>query len=216
MKKTRNTLFFTFLFFSLCTFSQEKIKVACIGNSITFGAGIKKEQAYPAQLQLFLGDNYEVHNYGISGRTLLNKGDNPYMKEPFFSDALKWEPDIVVIKLGTNDSKPQNWKYRDEFINNYLTMVKAFKSLPSCPKVYVCYPVPAFESRWGITDSVISKEVIPRITKVKKKSRSELIDLRTPFLGRDSLFSDGIHPNPLGSKFIAEEVYKSITKKNKK
>ena len=65
------------------SFAQQKvIKVACVGNSITQGVGVKdqKKDSYPAVLGRLLGDGYEVHNFGFSGRTLLNKGDRPYMQ----------------------------------------------------------------------------------------------------------------------------------------
>ena len=69
----------------------EKIKIACIGNSITYGSGIKDRanDSYPAVLNRLLGkDRYDVRNYGVGARTLLNKGDHPYMKEQAYRDAL--------------------------------------------------------------------------------------------------------------------------------
>jgi len=68
--------------FSLMTArAAEPIKIACVGDSITQGAGAKSGQSYPAQLQALLGDGYKVGNFGVSGRTLLKKGDFPYWKE---------------------------------------------------------------------------------------------------------------------------------------
>ena len=95
----------------------DAIKVACIGNSITDGFGIDMRTAYgyPAQLQQLLGKDYWVKNFGVSSRTMLNKGDYPYMNEMAWKDALAFKPDIVIIKLGTNDSKPENWQYAAEF-----------------------------------------------------------------------------------------------------
>jgi lysophospholipase L1-like esterase len=85
------------------------VRIACIGNSITDGAGIdmNSEKGYPACLQKDLGTGYLVNNFGVSGRTMLNKGDYPYMKELAWKDAMAFKPNIVIIKLGTNDSKPQ-------------------------------------------------------------------------------------------------------------
>ncbi|MBO5015861.1 MAG: alpha/beta hydrolase fold domain-containing protein, partial [Bacteroidaceae bacterium] len=91
--------------------AKDAIRVACIGNSITDGSGIDmaSQHGYPAILQQKLGKDYWVKNFGVSGRTMLNKGDRPYMNELAWRDALAFQPDIVIIKLGTNDSKPQNW-----------------------------------------------------------------------------------------------------------
>jgi lysophospholipase L1-like esterase len=219
MNRINQAFLFLFLAVTLSTFAQQKIKVACIGNSITYGYGLKPEQAYPVQLQLLLGDKYEVHNYGNSARTLLSKGNLPYTKERIYQDALDWNPDIVVIKLGTNDSKPINWKYQNEFVADYITLVKTIKNLPSHPKIYLCYPIPVFahannfHPEWGINDSIIANGIIPKIRKVQKKTHALLIDLRTPLLGKEQLVFDGIHPNADGAKFIAGEVYKHLANK---
>lgn len=77
------------------------LKVACVGDSITAGSGVKdKSMPYPKQLAALLGDSYTVQNSGVSGATMLNAGDKPYQKEKRFADALAFVPDIVVIKLG--------------------------------------------------------------------------------------------------------------------
>src|SRR5438270_834071 len=83
------------------------IKVACVGDSITQGSGLQ-ENTYPLQLQRMLGSNYEVRNFGVGGATLLEQGDKPYIQQKLYQDSLAFQPDVVVIMLGTNDSKPQN------------------------------------------------------------------------------------------------------------
>jgi acyl-CoA thioesterase I len=200
-----------FISLSLASLAQKIVKVACVGNSITEGYGLKKEEAYPAQLQLLLGEGYEVHNYGRSGRTLLNKGDRPYMKETAYREALDWNPDIVVIKLGTNDTKPQNWKFRNDFVADYVALVRSFKNLPSHPKVYVCYPIPVFRTNWGINDSTVRRGILPMVKKVKRKTRSRLIDLYHPFEGKASIVFDGVHPTAEGTRLLAGEVYKALS-----
>ena len=107
----------------------DAVRVACIGNSITDGHGIELASAYgyPALLQKKLGSGYWVKNFGVSARTLLNKGDHPYMNELAWRDALAFDPDIVVIKLGTNDSKPQNWQHASEFRSDLEQMLFALR-----------------------------------------------------------------------------------------
>jgi len=189
----------------------QTIKVACVGNSITEGAGL--ETPYPEALQALLGDGYEVRNYGISGRTLLKKGDFPYWNERKYQEAMAWNPDIVIIKLGTNDSKPQNWKFKEAFIPDYIELVNSFKNLPSKPQVYVCYPVPVFEDKAGINERIVKNEVIPAIKKIAKKTKARTIDLYTPFLGKAALTYDGIHPNDAGAAFLAQQVYKAVSRR---
>ena len=96
---------------------SETIKIACVGDSITYGAGIKdrKNMNYPVQLGKILGQKYEVKNFGNSGSTMLKKGDKPYWKQREYKAALEFNPNIVIIKLGTNDTKPQNWKHGAEY-----------------------------------------------------------------------------------------------------
>ncbi|MBQ1588318.1 MAG: alpha/beta hydrolase fold domain-containing protein, partial [Prevotella sp.] len=152
----------------------DAVKVACIGNSITDGHGIDvaTQFGYPALLQQMLGDNYWVKNFGVSARTMLNKGDNPYMNEMAWKDAVAFNPDIVIIKLGTNDSKPQNWQYGAEFKKDLKQMIttlrpdlaqpqkkkgkKSKNILPAKPQIILCTPIPAFKSTWNINDSIIA------------------------------------------------------------
>ena len=198
---------------------QEALRVACIGNSITDGHGIDMAttNGYPAQLQRLLGSGYQVRNYGVSARTMLNKGDHPYMQELAWRDAQAWRPDIAVIKLGTNDSKPENWQYGSEFEQNLLQMLDGLKGT----KVYLCTPIPAFKSTWNISDSVIVNGIMPIINKVAKKHKLQVIDLHANFAldGDNSATSrsqkelmqqDGIHPNEKGARRIAELVSEAL------
>ena len=186
---------------------KDAVRVACIGNSITFGAGIKNRSrdSYPSVLARMLGDSYWVKNFGVSARTMLNKGDHPYM------NALAFNPNIVVIKLGTNDSKSFNWKYKADFMKDAQNMINAFKGLPSQPKIYLCYPSKAYLTGDGINDDIISKEIIPMIKKLAKKNDLSVIDLHTAMDGMPELFPDRIHPNEKGAQVMAKAVYQSIS-----
>ena len=191
---------------------KDAVRVACIGNSITFGAGIKNRSrdSYPSVLSRMLGDGYWVKNFGVSARTMLNKGDHPYMNELAYKNALAFNPNIVVIKLGTNDSKSFNWKYKVDFMKDAQTMIDAFKALPAQPKIYLCYPSKAYLTGDGINDDIISKEIIPMIRKLARKNNLSVIDLHTAMDGMPELFPDRIHPNEKGAKVMAETVRRSI------
>ncbi len=187
---------------------EQKVKVACVGNSITEGAGLTK--TYPDVLQELLGDSYEVRNYGIGGRTLLRKGDYPYWNETKYKEVLTWAPNIVIIKLGTNDTKPQNWQFKDEFIEDYVDLINSFKNLPSKPTVLICNPIPVFEDKWGINQAVMDNEVIPAMKEIAEKAEVQIIDVYQPFLGKADLTYDAIHPNDEGAGFLATEIYKAL------
>jgi acetyl esterase/lipase/lysophospholipase L1-like esterase len=193
---------------------QDAIRVACIGNSITDGHGIDMSSlnAYPGQLQQLLGEGYQVRNYGRSARTMLNKGDFPYMNEEAWQHALAFNPQVVVIKLGTNDSKPENWQYGKEYQQDLQQMVDALKALPAKPKIYLATPITAYKPSWNISDSVIVNEIIPIIRKVAKKNKLEVIDLHESFKDEDGkqMQGDGIHPTQAGDGQIARLVFEAI------
>ena len=213
---------------------QDAIHVACIGNSITDGHGIDLAPAngYPAQLQKLLGDGYWVKNFGVSARTMLNKGDYPYMNEMAWRDALAFKPDVVIIKLGTNDSKPENWQYGAEFRQDLEQMITTLRpdlaqtakkgkkskkakqgSTEGTPKIYLCTPIPAFKSTWNINDSVIANAIIPIQQEVAKKYGLQIIDLHTLYAGDgNKMLSDGIHPDARGARRMAEIIAGELKK----
>ena len=212
---------------------QDAIRVACIGNSITDGHGIELApvNGYPALLQKQLGEKYWVKNFGVSGRTLLNNGDMPYMKETAWKDALAFDPDIVVIKLGTNDSKPQNWQHAAEFKQDLQQMITTLcpalaqsakkgkkassklSTLNAKPKIYLCTPIPAFKSSWNINDAVITNEIIPIQQEVAKQYGLQVIDLHTLFANDgDKMQDDGIHPDGKGVRRIADIIAAELKK----
>jgi len=190
-----------------------QIKVACIGDSITYGAAIKDRanNCYPQQLASLLGEQYSVKNFGVNGATMLSKGNRPYLKRPQFKAALKFNPDIVIISLGTNDSKPLNWKYGSEYKNDYLHFIKAFQDLPSAPKVFVCLSPPIFKNSFQINAENLEKQIHPIQKEVASEQNLTLVDLYSPLLTLQSLFPDGVHPNAKGASIIAKAIAKPIT-----
>ena len=131
-----------------------------MGDSITAGAGAEPGKAYPIQLQAMLGDKWQVKNFGVGGRTLLKKGDLPYWKEQALTDAQAFNPDVVVIMLGTNDTKVQNWVHHDEFYADYKDLVEIFKNLPSKPRVFICRPCPVPDpGNYGINEANTQLEI---------------------------------------------------------
>jgi len=198
---------------SACEAAREAPKrIACVGDSITFGAAIKDrvKNCYPAQLGRMLGEKFEVRNFGVNGATLLKKGDKPYWKLKAYANARDFQPEVVVIKLGTNDSKPNNWKHKEEYVADYVALIESFRKLGSKPVVWLCYPVPAYPGRWGITDKVMKEEVMPRLDEVAKKSGCKVIDLYSALSDKKEMFPDLVHPNAKGATLIAEAVSSAI------
>ena len=208
---------------------KDAIRVACIGNSITHGSGIDMQEAkgYPAQLQRLLGSGYYVKNYGVGARCMMSTSDHPYMKEQAWRDAKAFCPDVVVIKLGTNDSKDYQWNAQ-QFEQDYQAMIDTLcplkpvlnkKGRPTKkmeraqkPAIYLCTPIRAFRDKWGITDSVIVNGVIPVIRRVAERNGLPVIDLHAVVTDQKDMTSDMIHPNDRGAGKMAEAVAAEIKK----
>ena len=195
------------------------VKVACVGNSITDGAGIDMAElkGYPATLSRLMGAGYAVKNFGVSGRTMANSGDRPYQNEPAWHQCLEWQPDVVVIKLGTNDSKTRNWegKAENDLIPSLQVMMDSLNALPKKPRVVLCTPIAAFQTEWTIRDSVIVNHLIPQLADYAKKNNIELLDLHTPFVNADKegwMTNDLIHPNAKGASKMAELIAEQLRK----
>ncbi len=192
--------------------SAEPLRIACVGDSITFGAGIRNRQmnSYPAQLGRMLGKRAVVRNFGVNAATLLKKGDKPYWRLGAYRNARDFQPHLVVIKLGTNDSKPQNWKHKADYVADYVALIKSFQELDSKPTVWVCYPAPAYPGRWGITDKVMKEEVMPLIDEVAKQAEVKIIDLYVALSDKKAMFPDSVHPNAEGAKVMVTTIREAI------
>jgi len=189
------------------------LKVACIGDSITQGVGAAKGESYPAQLQEMLGAGWTVGNFGVSGRTLLKKGDHPYWKEGAYKKALEFNPDVVIIMLGTNDTKPQNWKHEKEFVADYTELVQSFLDLPGKPHVHACRPCPVPDpGNYGINEKNVQIE-IKRIDKLAKDMGLGLIDMHAALADTPELLPDRVHPNTEGAGKMAAAAFTALTGK---
>jgi len=191
---------------------NETIRVACVGDSITYGASIKDRENnnYPTVLGRSLGEGFEVRNFGVSGATLLKKGDFSYWDRPEFEAAKQFNPHVVVIKLGTNDTKPQNWKHADDYTPDYEAMIDQFFALPAKPKIWLCSPAPVYQTRWGINEKTVVEDVIPRVRALAKLKGLPVIDLYSALSGNPEMFPDKIHPNAVGAKVMAKTVEVAI------
>ncbi len=193
---------------------KKAIRVACVGDSLTSGFKMVKPElnAYPAQLGKLLGDGYEVKGFAEPGRTALQKAERPLWKEKVFADAMAWNPDMVVICLGTNDSWPAIWaKIGGEFDGDLRAMIDTFVKLPSHPKIYLCVPTPLYLDKIPEQQKIMTDEVNPTIRKVAKETGCKLIDFYTPLLGKAELFqADKVHPLPTAGAAMAQIVADSI------
>lgn len=191
-------------------------KVVVVGDSITYGQGVlgsRDTDTYPAILAELLGDEYQTLNYGLCNRTLLSSGNMPYINEDFATESLVQDAEIVIIMLGTNDSKPDNWN-AEQYEKEYIEFVKKYQNLESAPEVYIMLPPQVFrepEDTGDCNNTVLTEEVIPAIERVADATGVKLIDLYSVTEGHADWYSDGLHPNADGNKAIAQAIYEQIT-----
>ena len=204
------------LVFSSATYAQEKIKVACVGNSITYGTGVaeREKNAYPVKLQQMLGDKYEVGNFGKPGATLLNKGHRPYTQQQEYKDALAFAGDVVVIHLGINDTDPRNWpNYRDEFIGDYRSLMQSFREVNPKARFLIARMTPLSDRHFRFESGTRDwhEEIQLAIECIAKAEGVQLIDFHEPLYPYPYILEDAVHPNVEGAAILAKTVYEGIT-----
>jgi acyl-CoA thioesterase I len=189
--------------------------IACVGDSITAGVGAATGWDYPAQLQRMLGaTDYTVRNFGVSGATLLRHGDRPYEMQGSFKDALKFKPNIVILLLGANDTKQDNWgPHQAEFEADYLWLIGQLQDSNPAQKLFVCRPCwVAGAGNYGINEPVIEQE-IRIIDNIAASLRLQEIDMHAALEGHTEDLSDNVHPSTDGATRLAKAAYKAITGK---
>lgn len=192
------------------------IRVSCIGNSITYGTGLKQPElhSYPTQLQQLLGPSYEVGRFGKPGATLLRRAFRPYFDQVEFRQAMDFHGDIAIIHLGINDTDPRAWpNYRDEFIPDYCALIDSVrKSNPKC-RVIIARLTPLSDRHHRFLSGTRDwhREIQQAIEQVAERKGCELISFYEPMHHRPELFPDAIHPNREGYGLMARIVYQAIT-----
>jgi lysophospholipase L1-like esterase len=191
-----------------------QVHVACVGDSITAGYGLADpgRYSYPAQLQSLLGSGFVVGNYGRSGATALKRSDNTYWNSSQYRASLRSQPDLVVIMLGTNDSKSWNWNAA-KFNTDYRALIAQYQGLSTSPRVYICLIPPVYvPNPFGTSfdPAFIQNVVLPAIRNIAAQTGVTLIDNNTPLQNHPEYFSDGVHPTEQGANVIANGVFNAL------
>ena len=184
------------------------VRVACVGDSITRGT------EYTVDLWNSLGSNYVVADFGIGGATVTLNGGTGYNTSVAFKVAKQYQPDIVIIMLGTNDAKASLNEANATFIRDYELLVHEFQSLPSKPAVWAVLPPPIFDNTMDVGEQLLDQNVIPNIRAVSSQMGTGLIDVHSALAGHQELFLDGVHPSSDGAKVIANAIYTALISAN--
>jgi len=191
-------------------------RVACVGDSNTFGFGLERLSAYPVQLEGILQQcnvRWEVQNFGLNGATVLRYGDISYRRQPVCQSALAYEPDVVIFCFGPNETRSPNRMYiHEHFVADYVSLIEAFAILDTAPELWICQPLAAFSSEWTISPEIIENDIVPLVNQVAAETGIPVIDFYTVFKDAPHLYqNDGIHPTADGARLMAEIVAASIT-----
>ena len=191
------------------------IRVACVGDSITYGHNPASSSGQPritnnwaTLLGNKLGSDYAVTNYGVSGTTVMKNGDSPYWNQSAYRNSMSANPDIVIIMLGTNDSKPANWAKKDQFAGDFEALIEGYQNLSTHPTVYVATCATAYNNgAFSIVPAVVDEEIVPLEKQIAKAMGCTVIDVNAATKNMPENFPDNIHPNAAGHEVIASAVY---------
>ena len=182
-------------------------KIACIGDSLTYGHG-SKTTSYPTAMQELLGNEYEIKNFGVNGACI--SGDLPYVSLSVYQTSAAFQPDIVVIMLGTNDAKEYNW---DEaaFAEGFAAFVEYYQNLSSEPNVYVVTsPRIDTDTDW-LDYEVLQNKIVPLQKEIAAQHGCTVINMNAATADvPKSYYNDGVHFTDEGYHFIAETIANAI------
>lgn len=198
-------------------------KVACVGNSITYGYGIESwpdQTSYPHHLQGMLRKNAPsdtVENFGVSGLTVRKDDQASYWNGYRFAPAIEFAADTVIIELGTNDSKSyttwntpaQNAAVDSAITADFEALIDTFQ-VKSKPHIFICLAPYVNNVEWNILDTAVVKRVNPAILQAGLEKGVNVIDLHSRFSALENpswYLEDMVHPSVEGAKHLAEIVY---------
>ncbi|MCW4023334.1 MAG: GDSL-type esterase/lipase family protein [archaeon] len=186
------------------TSSTNIIRIACVGDSITWGFG------YPETLQTKLGENFVVNNFGASASTVLTTSTKPYVDQYMFQRSKVFQPSIVIIMLGTNDAQPTSLGGLDNFAEDYKELINEYQRLPTDPEIWLVTPPPIYENDYEWDNVILEEHLIPKIKQVANELDLPVIDVNSALTDYPRYFADGVHPNTEGTSLITETIYQAL------
>ena len=189
-------------------------RIACVGDSITWGFTIvnRRKYSYPALLQQRLGAEYEVRNFGYNDASARFDADTPYIRKSVYQESLDWNPNVVLLMLGSNDTKKRNWD-PEIFRRDYKRIVESYQKLPSEPRVILIAPIQIFQPMHipllGLYTETMENGVRPAIREIAAEMGLELVDLVNLFTDSKYMM-DGVHPQREGARMLEEAIFNGI------
>ena len=191
---------------------RNRFQIACVGDSITAGAGVEEtgELPYPDILQELAGEKVQVHNFGVKGRSLLSTSRWPYREEGYYQMSLAVSADLYILMLGSNDIWQESWD-GETFQRELVDFVASYQNLESRSVIYLVQPpayFPAADDAEGQEKNGYMPELCQRVAAAAEETGAGLIDLYTYTRGHPEWFADEVHPNGEGNRQIAAFIYR--------
>jgi len=204
------------------TASGEKkpLRIACCGDSITFGTCAadaakgtytyaKENYFYPTAMQKLYGYDAVVGNFGYPGSNI-STSYNRYLNSCVYASLVEFDPDIIVLALGTNNAAlmPNG---KNQMIINYRNMLKDMNKRFPDAKIIMTTAL----YRWDNADR--TRQVDQFIIPIQKQMAEEfdfvyLYDAFTEYrpYGTTAYYKDKLHPNNTGYQKLAEVMKKGV------
>ncbi len=200
---------------SMTSLAAERVKIACVGDSNTYGKGVSNKgvDSYPAQLQSMLGDMYEVKNFGLSNASVETGSTLCYTESDKYIDAVEYNADKYILMFGTNDAKLVNYKGKDKFKSDYKNMIEKFGK----DKVILMEIAPVnyskdvvFDKEWTTPEMVdeingLIREIAAEEGVKLVRNYDELNKIKPVVI-----VEDGVHMNKTGLAMVANNVYEEL------
>jgi lysophospholipase L1-like esterase len=191
--------------------SARPIRITCVGASDVSTPTPYGTPNWPVYIAPMLGYEYAITNCGASGTTMIQDGNAPYWNTPQYTDGLNSSPDIVIIMLGSNDSKPYNWIYQTNYIPDYEEMISQYRNLPSHPRIYLNTLLTVYgDGNYDIVGSIVDGQLVPIIKQIALDEGLPVIDVNTATENMPQNFPDNIHPDIAGARVVAQTVFNGL------
>ena len=217
--------------------ANSKVNVVIMGDSNTEGYGLASpKDSYPYKLNVLLGKNGAVQNFGVSGTCVINTKDNgrqvgmPYVLEKAYKDALAANGDIFIVNLGTNDAQDgmddtlpvadeysNLIKYHARFKDDYSVIIDDIKKYHPSAKIFICIPIPVRQCIWRKHQEIYLQTIISYFQEILDKyDEVKCIDLHSEFLKLGSAYidsmylEDGLHLNEKGTDYVAAAIKRFV------
>jgi len=194
--------------------------IVCFGDSLTFGYCAEYGTDYVSLLRKQIKADFPN-----SDITVKNKGENGETSREGLrrlkSDVLHYNPDIIIMLFGSNDSAYSDYQHRgiEEFSYNYDQIISSVLEKGNVELTLMTPPPVIEDPDMPFIENAVLNKYCDIIKEKSKDNGLMLIDLNKAFLEADNgnltrfMQWDGVHISTEGYRLFFNTVYKAIKPK---